>query len=177
MWRVIAVLAVSTVAFAQAPAAADAAQMVAQQFGPGFKVVSSHAPMTGDLDGDGAEDLAVVATAREPLLDQLDFHYKVVDPYNSYFGIGDPKLTLQFAAQDGTVPRVLLVVHDWRAATPKAKFVIVNLPFERVAIARALTKKKVVSALRVEESSGIAATVYWTGKKYKWQAQERFPFT
>lgn len=171
MWRLIAVLTLSTAALAQTPVAADAARIAAQQFGPAFTVVSNFAPITGDLDADGAEDLVLVATAREPLLDQMDFHYKVIDPYNAYFGIGDPKITLQFAVHDGSAPRVLLVVHDWRAETPKAKFVIVNLPFEHLAIARTLLKKKVVQALRVEETSGITATVYWTGKKYNWRAQ------
>ena len=62
------------------------------------------------------------------------------------------------------------IAHDWRAAHPKAKFVIVNLPFEHIEISRAQWKKKVVSALFTTDSTGVQAEVFWDGRKYRWQA-------
>jgi hypothetical protein len=62
------------------------------------------------------------------------------------------------------------IAHDWRATHPKAKFVIVNLPFERIEISGAQWKKKAVSALFTTDSTGIQAEVFWDGKKYRWQA-------
>lgn len=123
--------------------------------------------MVGDLDADGAEDAIFVATAKNPLLDEAEFHYRTIDPYNTFYGFGDPRVTMQFTSQEGQ-PRYILVVHNWRAATPKAKFVIINLPFEKLAVARIAVKKKVVPCIAVEDRTGAVSSVYWNGKQYKW---------
>ena len=143
----------------------DAAQ-IAQQFGPAFKPLPGFPVLTADFDGDGAEDAVAVATAEDPLLDEAAFHYKVVDPYSSHFGIGDPRITRQFSAHQGPSPLVL-VVHNWR--TPKAKFVILNFPFDKLSLSRTLVKKKTVPAIRGEELGGSRSVIYWDGKKWKWQ--------
>lgn len=143
----------------------DAAQIV-QQFGPTFKPLPGFPVLTADLDGDGAEDAVVVATAENPLLDEAAFHYKVMDPYSSHFGIGDPRITRQFSAHEGPL-RLVLIVHNWRA--PKAKFVILNFPFDQISVTRTVLKKKTVPAIRGEELGGSRSVIYWDGKKWKWQ--------
>ena len=152
----------------QAPAPAlDAPQLCAREFGDSFKLDPKFSPLVADLDGDGQEDLVLVATSKNPLSGEIDYHYRAIDPYTAYFGWGNPKITVQFAATSA-VTRHVLVVHNWRA--PKAKFVIINLPFERLSIARVAYRKKAVSSIRAEETGGLASDVFWDGRKYKWAA-------
>ena len=62
----------------------------------------------------------------------------------------------------------MLVVHNWRA--PKAKFVIINLPFDSLALGRMpIKKKKTVNTIHAVELGGLGSDVYWDGKKYKWE--------
>lgn len=155
------------VAAAQSPAPSlDAQQVCTREFGDAFKLDPKFPPMLADLDGDGQEDVVLVATGKKPLAGELDHHYRVIDPYDAYFGFGDPKITVQFAATNALEARYLLVVHNWRA--PKAKFVIINLPFENLSLIRVTHKKKVTAAIHVEETGGLDADVYWDGKKYRW---------
>lgn len=141
-------------------------QLVAREFGPSFSLVQGFPVLKGDLEGAGKEeDVVIVATSKDPMIDQGQFHYKVADPYDSFFGFGDPSVTSKFAA-DTTVPRMLLVVHDWKA--PKAKFVLINVPFQKLSITRASIKKKTLIVIKAEEPSE-QSYVYWAGKKYKWE--------
>jgi len=168
---------------------ADLQQLVTKQFGPDFILVTSFpsyeprdagkplmsSPLvTGDFDGDGIEDAVIVATCKNPLLGEQAFHYKVVDPYDAYFGWSDPKVTVEFGSQDPSRRRFLLVIHGsgsegWRSATPKSKFVIINLPFDRLTVSRMTVKKKAVSAINAEESGGMVSVIFWDGKKYRWE--------
>ncbi len=160
-------------AFAQTgmPAAAPDAQQIVRGFGGAFSVLPGFPVLTADLDGDGKQDAVLVATAKDPILDQSDFHYKVVDPYNDAFGFGDPKITSKFNAHVDNPP-MLLIVSDWRAVTPPAKFVVINLPFEKLSIGRVLVKKRTVTAIAGEEMSGATNFVYWDGKKWKWKGSD-----
>ena len=158
---------VSTAAVVQPPAA-ELKQCAAREFGPSFELQDAP-PLLLDIDGDGTEDAVLVATSKNPLLDSEELHYKVVDPYDDFFGWGDPKVTVGFAPSNTGSPRFLLVLHDWRAATPKAKFVIINLPFDKLSVGRTMRKKKPVAAISAEEGSGLNSFVYWDGKKYRWQ--------
>ncbi len=151
-----------------APSGETLQQLVAREFGPTFELLD-FPPLLMDVDGDGAEDAVIIATSKNPLLDAGELHYKVVDPYDDYFGLGDPKITAGFSPTNPGPPRYLLVIHTWRNATPKAKFVIINVPFEKLSAGRVLRKKKPVAAITAEEAGGITAAVYWDGKKYKWQ--------
>jgi hypothetical protein len=167
---------------ATAPDAASIAALVAKEFGAGFKVVPGQPVLTGDFDGDGTEDIVIVTTGKNPLPDSAGYDYKVMDPYNSYFGFGDPKVTTGFVNLTTNDPMFLLVIHNWKLATPtspapkagvppvKLKFVIINIPFEKLSVGSFKVKKKVVSAITAEESGGVAAAVYWDGKNYKWKA-------
>ena len=168
----LVVIAVSALAAAaqQAPAPPlDAQQICAHEFGEQFKLDPKFAPLTADLDGDGQPDLVLVATAKNPLSGELDYHYHAIDPYDGYFGWSNARDTVQFSATNVGASRYVLVVHNWRA--PKEKFVIINLPFDSLEIGRIAIKKKktTVNTIHAVELGGLGADVYWDGKKYKWE--------
>ena len=167
-------------AFPPTPAWVD--EMAKKQFGPEFSVVEDFYPpvLTADLDGDGVEDCVIVARSKNPLVDQQNHGYKVVDPYNGYFGFSDVKVTWNFNMQDPLRNRFLLVIHGagadaWRAETPKAKFVLVNIPFDRLGLTRIEYKKKTINALSTEETSVLTSVVFWNGKKYRWEPNQAVP--
>jgi hypothetical protein len=99
----------------------------------------------------------------------------VIDPYYSFFGYGDPKITSSFITDDPAVKgRVVLVIHGngseaWHS--PKAKFVIINLSFKQVSVKKMMLKKKKIMAIYTQEASGdqMVAAIFWDGKKYKYQ--------
>jgi hypothetical protein len=111
------------------------------------------------------------------MLDAAEHSYRVVDPYYSFYGFGDPKLTSSFGSED-MVDRnlVVLVIHGagpeaWRSETPKAKFVIINLPLKRIAVRRLQLRKRQVNAIFAVEADASAgdSVVFWDGKQYKYQ--------
>jgi hypothetical protein len=150
---------------------------VQKQFGTEFTVDSGYQSLAADLDADGVEDLVIVARVKNPLADQVEFNYRVLDPYNDFFGVGDPKITTQFGATDpARRGLVLCIIHGagpdaWRATQPKAKFVIINLPFQHIAAKRIQLHKKKVAAIYAEETGGdqMTSAIYFDGKKYKYQ--------
>jgi hypothetical protein len=156
---------------AKPPVAAEIAERVRltveREFGHRFKIVAKFQPMFGDFDGDGKEDLAVVVTG-SPAIDQAAHNYKLIDPYDTYFGYGDVRTTMSFPIHVEGQPLYVAIAHDWQAAHPKAKFVLVNLPFDRIEVSGAHWKKKTVSALFTTESTGAQGEVIWDGKKYLW---------
>jgi hypothetical protein len=161
-----------SMAAAQQPAASDRPsdpqQLVTREFGPGIIADLKTPALFGDLDGDGQEDAVIVAKAKSPLANEVDFHYVAIDPYDAYFGFGDAKVTVQFSATNATDTRYVLVIHHWRA--PKAKFLILNLPFQTLSLGRiSLKKKKSLASIHADEPSGLSSDVYWNGKKYKWE--------
>ena len=167
---VVAVSALAAAAAQQAPAPPlDAQQICTKEFGEQFKLEPKFPPLMADLDGDGQEDLVMVATAKNPLSGELDYHYRAIDPYDGYFGWGNVKDTIQFSATNAETTRYVLVIHNWRA--PKEKFVIVNLPFDSLALGRiAIKKKKItVNTIHAVELGGLGSDVYWDGKKYRWE--------
>jgi hypothetical protein len=150
---------------------------VQKQFGESCKLIPGPGPAIADLNGDGIDDIVIVARCTNPLLDQAEHGYRVIDPYNTFFGYGNPKITTEFASEDPSQRGVaLLVIHGagpeaWRAATPKAKFLIINLPFQQIMVKKLAVRKKMVMAIYAEESGGdktVSAT-FWDGKKYKYQ--------
>jgi hypothetical protein len=172
---------------APAPAAATTVKfesvsgLVKQQFGANFTIPAkfSKVLITADFDGDGVEDVAIVADSRDPLPDSFDYKYVVSDPYYSFFGFGNPVTTVGFGRTDPSHNHYLLVIFGagpdaWRSATPKAKFVLINVPFDEIAVGRMLVKKgkppifviKVVEAQTMDDSA-----VFFDAKKKKWKWQ------
>lgn len=169
------VLLLSLSAFSQESVKVDS-DFVHKQFGKDFTVVSEIAT-TGDLDGDGVEDVVIAARCKNPLPDAAEHNYTVIDPYMNFYGYGDPTVTLAFG--DGDPKRsglVVLVIHGagpqaWRSETPKAKFVIINLPYRQLTVRKfAISKKKRIQAIYVEESNDLKETsaVYFDGRHYKY---------
>jgi hypothetical protein len=167
-------MAVPVVAqFAAAPKKIDN-DFVHQQFGTEFTLIPEVGVAFGDLDGDGVEDIVIAARCKNPLLDQAEHNYKVVDPYYDFFGYGDPKLTTTFS--EGVPERrglVVLVIHGagpdgWRAAKPKAKFVIVSLPYRAISIRKMELGKKTIEALYVQEAGDMSqsSAVFFDGKRF-----------
>lgn len=161
---------------AEQPANVDEA-FIHKQFGEDFSLVPNSAPYVRDIDGDGVDDLVILARSKKPLLNAAEHSYRVVDPYYSFYGYGDPKLTATFGSEDLMEKNlVVLVIHGagaeaWRSDTPKAKFVIINLPLKRIMVKRLQLRKRQVNAIFAVEADASAgdSVVYWDGKQYKYQ--------
>jgi hypothetical protein len=148
-----------------------------KQFGEEFSLVEISQPYVRDIDGDGVDDLVIVARSKKPMIDAAEHNYRVVDPYYSFYGYGDPKLTATFGSEDPVERNlVVLVIHGagsdaWRSETPKAKYVIINLPLKRIAVKKLQLRKRQVNAIFAVEADASAgdSVVFWDGKQYKYQ--------
>ncbi len=156
----------------------DLAALVKQQFGPTFSFPAKFPTplITADFDGDGVEDAVIVAASSEPFPDSVAFKYKVTDPYDAYFGMGNPALNATFNTNDPQRNHLLLVIFGagpeaWRAATPKDKFVILNLPFDDISVGRMLVKKNKppIFVIKAHESQIMDSAVWWDAKKKRWK--------
>ncbi len=176
------ILLLSVAAFAQqskpkSPSPAVDDEFVQKNFGATCKLMPGPPQLVADLDGDGVDDLVLSGHCTNPLLDQAEDNFTVIDPYNAFFGYSDTKITSQFASEDPLARGlVLLVIHGsgpeaWRAATPKAKFVIINLPFKQITLRKLAVKKKTVMAIYAEESGAdkMTSATFWDGKKYRYE--------
>jgi hypothetical protein len=150
--------------------------LVQKQFGSNCVLVALP-PIRADLNGDGVEDIVIPARCTSPMMDQAEQRYVVVDPYNAFFGYGNPAITTQFATEDPARRGFsLLIIHGagidaWHSAKPKAKFMIVNLPYKDIYVKKLVVKKKERMAIYVDETGGDAMTsvLFWDGKKYRYQ--------
>jgi len=134
-------------------------------------------PVVADFNADGVDDIVIPARCKNPMSDQSENNFVVMDPYYTFFGYGNPKVTTEFSTD---IPEVrslsLLIIHgagkdSWRSDSPLAKFVIVNMPFKQVSVKRLKFKKKKVMAIYVEETGGeqMTAALFWDGKKYRYE--------
>jgi hypothetical protein len=150
-------------------------KFVHDHFGKEFTLMPEFPPMVADMNGDGIDDLILAARTKSPMLDAGGFEYTVSDPYHSFYGFGDPKVTSAFTTDDPTRKSiVLLVIHGsgpeaWRAQKPKGKFVIINVPVQTVSVRRVKMGKKVLMAIGVEEYGGDRTTsaIFWDGNVKK----------
>ncbi len=170
-------LSILTLAQQSPPSPTVNDDFIQKQFGSTCKLMPGPPQLKADLDGDGIEDLVVAGRCTNPLADQAEDNFTVIDPYNQFYGYGNTKITTQFASEDPAVRGLaLLVIHGagpeaWRAAIPKAKFVIINLPFKQIAVKKLAVKKKTVMAIYAEETGGdrMTSATFWDGKKYRYQ--------
>jgi hypothetical protein len=158
------------------PAVTD--EYVHKEFGDKCSLLAGPPQFVGDLDGDGVDDLVIAARCKNPMADQAEYGFHVTDPYDSFLGFGDVKVTSTFASDSPERKGVcLLVVHGvgpqaWRSDKPKPKFVLINLPFKTVTVKRLALKKRLVLGIYMEEQGEGEATssvVFWDGKKYHYQ--------
>jgi hypothetical protein len=150
---------------------------VHQQFGDSCSLLPQFQPMPGDMNGDGVEDLVMVAHCKNALIDQDEKNYQVIDPLDAFYGYGNPRITTGLAPEDPKLRGIaLLVIHGsgaegWRSATPQAKFVVINLAVKTVAVRKIkLNKKKAATAIYVEEAGAdeMTSAIFWDGKKYRY---------
>jgi hypothetical protein len=157
------------------PAVTDA--FIQKQFGESCAVMPGAPQFVGDLDDDGIDDLMIVAKCKNPIADRDEYDFVVSDPYHTFMGFGDVKVTSTFASD---VPErrglALLVIHGaekdgWQAEKPKAKFLLINLPFKTVNVKHYALKKRSVLGIYMEEQGegeNTASVVFWDGKKYRY---------
>jgi hypothetical protein len=165
-------------AFGQAPSAAHKVdnEFVQQQFGKEFTMLPELAPVFGDLDGDGVEDVVIAARCKNPMLDEAQHDYKVMDPYYDFYGYGDPRVTTTFKEPDPARRGLaVLIIHGagaerWRSATPKAKYVIVNLPYRTLSVRKMKLRKKTIEAVYIEELGEFneSSALFFDGRKFRY---------
>jgi hypothetical protein len=165
-------------AHAKTPVPAVTDEYVHKEFGDDCSLLAGPAQFVADIDGDGVDDLIVAGRCKNPMIDRAEYGFSVADPYNSFLGFGDVKVTSGFASDEPDRKGVcLLIVHGvgpeaWRSDKAKPKFVLINLPFKTLTVKRLALKKKTVIGVYMEErgeGEQTASVVYWDGKKYRYQ--------
>jgi hypothetical protein len=150
---------------------------VHQQFGTEFTLLPEVRVAVGDLDGDGVEDIAIAARCKNPMVDQAEHNYTVIDPYNAFYGYGNPTITTTFSAGDPADRGLVVLIingagpEGWHAAKPKSKYVVVNLPYKAISVKKLhVNKKKTIEAIYVEEAGelGESSAVFFDGKKFRY---------
>jgi len=165
-------------AHAKSPSPAVTDEFIKKQFGDSCTLLDGPPQFVGDLDGDGIDDLVVAARCKDPMRDKDEYDFSVTDPYHAFFGYGNVKITSTFASDVPERKGVsLLIVHGdgkdaWRAEKPKAKFLMIELPFRTLAVKRLALKKRTVLGVFMEEAGEgdeTSSVLFWDGKKYRYQ--------
>lgn len=163
---------------AHAPIPAVTDEFIQKQFGDNCSLLSGPPQFVGDLDGDGIDDLVVAARCKNPMADRDEYNFVVADPYDSFLGFGNVKITSTFASDEPERRGVvLLIIHGagkdaWRADKPKDKFLLINLPFKSLAVKKLTMKKRNTLGIFMEETGegeNMSSVLFWDGKKYRYQ--------
>ncbi len=163
---------------AKSPSPAVTDELIHQQFGDNCSLLAGPAQFVADMDGDGIDDLVVAAKCKNPMADKDEYSFIVADPYDSFLGYTDVKVTSTFASDEPDRRGVsLLIIHgaekdEWRAETPKGKFLLINLPFKTLVVKRLAMKKRTILGIYMEEKGegeNTSSVIFWDGKKYKYQ--------
>ena len=165
-------------AHAKSPSPAVTDELIHKQFGDNCSLLPGPPQFVADMDDDGTEDLVVAARCKNPMADKDEYSFVVADPYNTFLGYSDVKVTSTFSSDEPERRGLsLLIIHGaekdaWRAETPKAKFLLINLPFKNLTVKRLAMKKKTILGVYMEEKGEgeeTSSVVFWDGKKYRYQ--------
>ena len=164
-------------AHATHPSPAVTDEFIQKQFGENCFLIAGPQQFVADLDGDGIDDLVVAAKCKNPMADRDEYGFVIADPYDAFLGFGDVKVTSTFASdQPERRGLSLLIIHGdekdgWRAEKPKAKFLLINIPFKAITVKRLALKKKTMLGIYVEETGegeNTSSVMFWDGKKYRY---------
>ena len=165
-------------AHAKSPSPAVTDEFIHKQFGDNCSLLAGPPQFVADLDDDGIDDLVVAAKCKNPMADKDEYSFVVADPYDTFLGYSDVKVTSTFASAEPERRGIsLLIIHgdgkdEWRAEKPKAKFLLINLPFKSLTVKKWEHKKKIILGVYMEETGEgeqTSSVLYWDGKKYKYQ--------
>ena len=165
-------------AHAKSPSPAVTDELIHKQFGDNCSLLPGPPQFVADMDDDGIEDLVVAARCKNPMADKDEYSFVVADPYDSFLGYSDVKVTSTFASDEPDRRGVsLLIIHGdekdgWRAEKPKAKFLLINMPFKTLTVKRLALKKKTILGVYMEEKGegdDMSSVIFWDGKKYRYQ--------
>ena len=165
-------------AHAKSPSPAVTDELIHKQFGDNCSLLPGPPQFVADMDDDGIEDLVVAARCKNPMADKDEYSFVVADPYNTFLGYSDVKVTSTFSSDEPERRGLsLLIIHGaekdaWRSETPKAKFLLINLPFKSLTVKRLAMKKKTILGVYMEEKGEgeeTSSVVFWDGKKYRYQ--------
>ena len=165
-------------AHARQPSPAVTDEYIHKQFGDNCSLLAGPQQFVADMDGDGVDDLVVAAKCKNPMADKDEYSFVVADPYDTSLGYNDVKVTSTFASDAPDRRGVcLLIIHGdgadaWRAEKPKAKFLLINLPFKTLTVKRLARKKETILGVYMEETGegeNTSSVLFWDGKKYRYQ--------
>lgn len=165
-------------AHAKYPVPAVTDDYVRKEFGDNCSLLDGPPQFVGDLDGDGIDDLVVAGRCKNPMADQAEYGFLVADPYNTFLGFGNVKVTSTFASDEPERKGVSLLIvqgvgpEAWRSDKAKPKFLLINLPFKTLTVKRLALKKKTVLGIYMEEKGegeNTSSVLFWDGKKYRYQ--------
>ena len=84
-------------AHAKAPSPAVTDELIHKQFGDNCSLLAGPPQFVADMDDDGIDDLVVAAKCKNPMADKDEYSFVVADPYDSFLGYSDVKVTSSFA--------------------------------------------------------------------------------
>jgi hypothetical protein len=166
-------------AHAKSPSPPVTDELIHKQFGDNCSLLPGPAQFVADMDDDGVEDLVVAARCKNPMADRDEYSFVISDPYDTFLGYSDVKVTSTFASDEPDRRGLcLLIIHGaekdaWRAEKPKAKFLLINTPFKTLTVKKLTVKKKSVLGIFMEETGegeDTSSVIFWDGKKYRYQA-------
>jgi hypothetical protein len=111
------------------------------------------------------------------MADRDEYKFVVADPFDTYLGYSDVRVTSTFASDEPERRGIcLLIIHGvgkdgWRSSAPKPKFLLINLPFKTLAVKRLATKKRAMLAVFMEEQGegeDTSSVLFWDGKRYRY---------
>jgi len=166
-------------AHATHPSPAVTDELIHKQFGDNCSLLPGPQQFVADMDDDGIDDLVVAARCKNPMADKDEYSFVISDPYDTFLGYSDVKVTSTFASDEPDRRGIcLLIIHGaekdaWRAEKPKAKFLLINTPFKTLTVKKLTVKKRSILGIYMEEQGegeNTSSVIFWDGKKYRYQA-------